>query len=159
MLDLLIYSVVFFVFACAAAGFGKLFMVSIHPDEIFGAWQKVLNQIRENAKTKKPKFYYEFWYKSLGGCDTCTRQRIAELTYIALAILIKANGWWITEPVFYWISELSEPFAWVVIVLGNFFLFCLFSGLVMYVGQALHYEKRQAEMAEEIIEQTPKRKQ
>jgi hypothetical protein len=143
MQGVLIYINVFLVLAFAAAGFHRLFMIMISKDAIFGRWQNVLSRLERKSRSDKAKFFYDFWYKSLGGCDVCSRQRIAEMTYLGFLALLLGKGYWITDGM-----------NTILSVVLNIWLYVLFCGLVMYAGKILD-KKRQKVVREEIIEQNP----
>lgn len=164
MQEVLIYINVFLVLAVAAAGFHRLLMIMIGKDGIFGKWQDFLSWLERRSRTKRPKFTYDFWYKSLGGCDVCSRQRVAEITYLVFIFLFKSHGHWITEGFGSIALNISLYLLYGYGVIGslssilsiiiNIWLYVLFCGLVMYFGKLL--DKRSKKIVrEEVIEQTP----
>lgn len=140
MYELLTYFVCYLILSLAVAGLGKLVSMVIQPGEIFGGWQKVLRKIKS-----------KFWYNSGGGCPTCIRQRIAELTWIALLLLWKYQ---FGHSVFY----LCPVWLDVILHVGSYLLFC---GLAIYFGSLIEYEKKKVEAIEkeypdeEIVKQKP----
>jgi hypothetical protein len=141
MNEVLTFFICYIILALSVAGFGKLVMVVIAPGEIFGRWQKVLAKVRN-----------EFWYKSLGGCATCTRQRLAELTFTGFAFFWNYQ---FNHFVFY----LCPLWLKVFLCIGVYLLFC---GLVIYFGSIIEYEKKKVEAiekeypGEQIIKQSIK---
>ena len=127
MQELLTFFICFLILSLAVAGFAKLVMVVIQPGELFGGWQRVLGKIKN-----------DFWYKSLGGCSTCTRQRIAEITFTCFVLLWNYH---FDHFVFY----LCPLWLKVVLGTGSYLLFC---GLVMYFGALIEYEKKKVEAIE-----------
>lgn len=126
-MDLIIFFLPLLILSLATAGLGKLIMVVIAPGEIFGGWQRVLSKIKN-----------EFWYKSLGGCATCTRQRVAEIVFAGFVLM------W-NEMFGAWFYHLFPLWLNIVLSIGTYLLFC---GLVIYFGSMIEYEKKKVEAIE-----------
>lgn len=101
------FVITFAVLAFASCGFGNLYLYLIRKGQLLGFMQEVLVWL-------KPKS--TFLYKSLGGCDVCTIQRIADLTFLFMVFLYGFTGA-IWERVLTW-----------------FILYCLFGGLTFYAS-------------------------
>lgn len=80
------FSLLFLILCVSSVGTGRLYLWLIKPDNIFEFMQPFLVDMkRENT----------FIYKSLGGCDVCTRQRFTELSYLLLVTICNPfNGWY-----------------------------------------------------------------
>lgn len=136
-------------FACLAfsaffsACVAKLVYTVTQKGEIFGGWQNVLDKIHPKGKRS---FFREFWYKRLGGCLTCMRQFIAEISFFVFVQM-----WHIYDalPTFY---AGSHFIAWLL----NVLIFIVYCAVALTLGQLVEYEKREAQMAEEFISQKAK---
>jgi len=121
------FFILFVILAFGAASLGKMVMVTTAPGEIFGGWQKVLSKIKN-----------EFWYKRLGGCATCTRQTVAEITFAGLVIMWQCRyGRWIFGD-FHIVSN-------CFLSVGVYLLFC---SMALYFGAMIEYEKKKVEAIE-----------
>jgi hypothetical protein len=141
MLALIAFCLLFLVSATAASGTAKLTLMLIEPGELLGSWQKLLKQI-EPQKGVKGYFIREFWYKRLGGCVVCTRQFVAELSFIIFYVMYSIYG---TFPTAYLDNILLK---WLL----NVVLFIAYCGTTLQIGQWLEYKRYRTNEPENIIE-------
>lgn len=102
MLQLLI---TFVVFGFSACGLGLLYMVLIREGQLFSFMQGPINFFGQNEGVLS-----NFIHKSIGGCEICTIQRFADISFIILIL---------TSPIH------LHFLLW-------FFLYCMFGGLVFF---------------------------
>lgn len=141
MLTLICFTLFYLILSFGVSAAGKLIMLTIEPGEIFGRWQRVLSRMKS-----RPGFMWEFWYKSLGGCETCTTQRLAEISFAGLVILFTHSaGYWPVSVV----QFDPAPLAWIVRAFLNFGLYLFFCGMVMYFSQALSKKNNNSAQAVE----------
>lgn len=100
----------YFVLCIASVGTGRLYLWLIRPNNLFGFIQPLLVEL-QNEST--------FLYKSIGGCDVCTRQRFTEFSY--LLVLFACNplhGWYnlIHIPLFVFYGGLAFYFESLVTI-------------------------------------------
>lgn len=93
----------YLILCLSSVGTGKLYLYLIHPDRLFSFMQPMLQDMKREST---------FLYKSLGGCEVCTRQRFTEFSYLVLVLL--------TNPFSGWVNLL------------HFILFILYGGLAFY---------------------------
>lgn len=75
-------------FSLFSASLGRLYQYLIQPTQLLGFVAKLL-----------PKIKNQFVYKSIGGCEVCTTQRIADL-YFILYIYLTDLAWCIYIPLY-----------------------------------------------------------
>ena len=92
----------------ASIGLGKLYIYLIRPGQLLEFMQPVIAEMKHHS---------EYLYKSIGGCDVCTRQRFTDLSYLLLVA--------IAPPI---IPGLNI----VLNILLYFALYCLYGGLAFY---------------------------
>jgi hypothetical protein len=109
-MDTVTFIISYFVLCLASVGTGKLYLWLIRPDNLFGFIQPTLVRLQPSNG---------FLFKSIGGCDVCTRQRFTELSYILLICLI---------------NPLS---GWYNVI--HFLLFIFYGGLAFYLESLIHY--------------------
>lgn len=105
MYNSLIITFVAFAFACN--GLGNLYLFLIREGQLFSFMQKALKHFEKKNV---------FIYKSIGGCETCTIQRFADIAFIVLILL---------NPIRFFQNGVGNFLTW-------FFIYCLFGGLVFY---------------------------
>lgn len=101
------FIITFAVLAFASCGLGNLYLYLIRRGQLLGFMQSVLEWI-------KPKS--TFLYKSLGGCEVCTIQRIADLSFLFMVFLYGFTG-----------AIWERALTW-------FAIYCLYGGLVFYAS-------------------------
>lgn len=69
------FVLLFWTLCIASVGLGKLYAYLIMPGQLMSFMQPVIAEMKHHS---------EFIYKSIGGCDVCTRQRFTDLTYVLL---------------------------------------------------------------------------
>lgn len=69
------FVLLFWTLCIASVGLGKLYAYLIMPGQLMSFMQQVIAEMKHHS---------EFIYKSIGGCDVCTRQRFTDLTYVLL---------------------------------------------------------------------------
>lgn len=106
----------YIVFAFSACGLGKLYLFLIRQGQLLSFMQKPLKYF-ENRN--------EFIYKSIGGCDTCTIQRFADVSFVVLVLL---------NPI-----RFHHYLALTVILW--FFIYCLFGGMVFYATALIYKDE------------------
>ena len=143
MLALIAFCILFLVCAIAASGTARLIMIVIQPGEIFGGWQRVLQQIEPETGDRQYHFR-EFWYKRLGGCVICLRQFVAELSFIVFYVLYSIYGIFPTE-----LIDITL-LRWLM----NVLLFIGYCGITLQIGQWLEHETKPASQEEEKIIET-----
>jgi len=92
----------------ASVGLGKLYAYLIQPGQLLSFMQPVIAEM---------KHHNQFVYKSIGGCDVCTRQRFTDLSFLLLIT--------IAPPI---IEGLILPLN----ILLYLVLYCLYGGLAFY---------------------------
>lgn len=87
MQNMLGYFVLLFLGAFAVAGLYIFFIVTTDYGKIFSFVQSILTYADQKANTKTgfAKLFWLIVFKSLGGCETCTRQRITELAFAGIS--------------------------------------------------------------------------
>lgn len=75
-------------FSLFSASLGRLYQYLIQPSQLFGFVSKML-----------PKIKNLYIYKSIGGCEICTTQRIADF-YFILYICLTDLHWWLYIPLY-----------------------------------------------------------
>lgn len=135
MQNLLTYFIVLLILSIGVAGLAKLIMITIEPGAIFRRWHRILIWLDRRTNTTKgiAHAWYEFTFKSMGGCDTCLRQRMAEITFAGLSILWAQN--WHHGVYFH-----CHLWLRVMLQIGTYLIFC---GLVMFWGQIMNIERKQ----------------
>lgn len=89
-MQMLIYFTILFFCAFAVAGLYAFFVIVTDYDKIFSFVQKILKHADRKMNTLKeplPRMFWTIVFKSLGGCETCTRQRITEIVFAAISFL------------------------------------------------------------------------
>lgn len=96
-------------FVCAPAVYNFLWK-AIQPDEMFGAWQKIIDWMYRRSENLA---------KFIGGCQDCFANFIAWLGYITWACFgsLFIEWWWFT---FLWLAII--PLVWNINVLAKHFL-------------------------------------
>ena len=74
----------FIVFAVAAVGVGNLYLYMIRDGQLLGFMQHVIDEYKAN----------QFIYKSIGGCNVCTRQRFVEIVYVVFLFASQMDWFW-----------------------------------------------------------------
>jgi len=103
------YALLYILLCLSSVGLGKLYIYLIQPGRIFQFMQHVLVELKNEAP---------FIYKSIGGCDVCTRQRFTDFSYIILLI--------ITPPIF-------GGFHYITIGLLHLIMYCFYGGCAFYL--------------------------
>lgn len=141
---LLTFIIAYAILAAAAAGGARVIWVAIQPGELFDGWQYVLRKIEPKSK---------FWYKSLGGCVVCMRQRLAELSFaVFVALIVGFFGMWPPHTAAPNLGILTPVIRGAI----NVILAVNFCGFVLMIGEWT--EKKKGEAPRKIEEQYPNEK-
>lgn len=108
--------ITFVVFAFAANGLGNLYLMLIRRGQLLSFMQKPINFL--GNKTGKISILI---HKSIGGCETCTIQRFADISFFIVTYL---------NPLRFHSNPFIHYGIWFV-------LYCLFGGLVFYATALL----------------------
>lgn len=92
----------------ASVGLGKLYAFLIQPGKLLAFMQPVIAEMKHHS---------EFIYKSIGGCDVCTRQRFTDITYVLLIA--------IAPPILPGLNIVLNILLYMA-------LYCLYGGLAFY---------------------------
>ena len=109
----------FTVLCLASVGLGKLYSYMIQPGQILAFMQPVIAEM---------KHHNQFIYKSIGGCDVCTRQRFTDMSYIFLIMIM--------PPI---LPDTNQ----VLLAIIYIFLYCLYGGLAFYFEAFVTQEPQQ----------------
>lgn len=118
---LLTFCVLFITCAFSAAAAGKLIYFLIQPGELFGKWQFTLLRLEQRSK---------FLYKRLGGCIICTRQLLADISFIVFCVIYSQYFKWPAHSIYvhdFWFSLL----LWVLL---DFFIYVSYASIVLTFG-------------------------
>jgi len=74
----------FIVFSVASVGVGNLYLFLIRDGQLLGFMQHVIEEYKAN----------QFIYKSIGGCNVCTRQRFVEIVYVVFLFTCECQVYW-----------------------------------------------------------------
>ena len=112
MIELLL---LYIVFSISSTGLAMLYLFMIRKGQLFSFMQVPLNYLSD-----KKGVLAIFLYKSMGGCEVCTIQRFADVSFIVIIL----------------ISSIHLHFLlW-------FFIYCLFGGMVFYASQIMNNAKK-----------------
>lgn len=102
------YALLYLILCLSSVGLGKLYIYLIQPGRVFQFMQYVLVELKSEST---------ILYKSLGGCDVCTRQRFTDLSYVLLLVIS------------------PSPFSqhhYLTIFLLHLLMYCFYGGLAFY---------------------------
>lgn len=80
------FILIYLILCVASVGTGKLYLWLIHPERLFSFMQPLIQEMKNEST---------FLYKSIGGCEVCTRQRFTEFSYLLVLFLSNPlHGWY-----------------------------------------------------------------
>ena len=123
-----------------AAAVAQLVWTITQEGEIFDGWQKVVDYL-EPRKGERWYHVKNAIYKPLGGCMTCFRQMIANISSIATFFI-----WKLFAPF------PTEQLAWYWEASADFVLWVVFSSVTFIFGAWVGYEKKQTKIMEQFAE-------
>lgn len=115
------YALLYFILCLSSVGLGKLYIYLIQPGRLFQFMQHVLVELKNES---------QFLYKSLGGCDVCTRQRFTDLSYVILLV--------ISPSVF-------SNHHYITIGLLHLIMYCFYGGLAFYFESIITIQHTQSQ--------------
>jgi hypothetical protein len=108
------FILLYIILCIASVGTGRLYLYLIRPGNLFDFIQPLLADLkRENT----------FLFKSLGGCDVCSRQRFTELSYILLLAVA---------------PSIFNNYNVFIGIGFHIVLFCFYGGLAFYFDSLIH---------------------
>lgn len=80
------FILIYLILCVSSVGTGKLYLWLIHPERLFSFMQPLIHEMKNEST---------FLYKSIGGCEVCTRQRFTEFSYLLVLFLSNPlHGWY-----------------------------------------------------------------